>query len=281
MTSASTIPADPARIDPSIRAVIMDRLSAIESEHGVRILFACESGSRGWGFASPDSENDVRFIYVHPVEWYLSLSPGPDVIELPVDQVYDIGGWELRKALNLLKKGNPTVVEWLNSPVTYRSEPGFLRGIRSAATAVHRPEKSLHHYLHMAQGNFHKYLCGDRINLKKYLYVLRPLLACMWIRSEYGIPPMRFQDLVDRMVTDSELCQAIDELLARKALISESACGHPIPLLHNFITATLAGLEAMPAQPESLRPDFTILDRLMVDTVLESVLPVTGHAPDE
>ena len=98
-------------ITPGVRSDIQVRLSAIEAEHGVRVLYACESGSRGWGFASPDSDYDVRFIYVHPLPWYLRVSAQRDVIEVPISDELDINGWELRKALSLLKKGNATLIE--------------------------------------------------------------------------------------------------------------------------------------------------------------------------
>lgn len=178
-------------IDPETRTEIEQRLAIIESEHNVRVLFACESGSRGWGFASPDSDYDVRFIYVHPLPWYLHVSKERDVIELPISDVLDINGWELRKALGLLKKGNATLIEWLDSPIVYRADTTFLDGIRAAACKTYQPERSFHHYVHMARGNYRMYLRGDMVRLKKYLYVLRPLLATLWIEQGRGIAPMR------------------------------------------------------------------------------------------
>lgn len=168
-------------IDPTIRAEIMARLTEIERTHDVRVLFACESGSRGWGFASPDSDYDVRFLYVHPLPWYLSVADQRDVIEQPVSPVFDVSGWELKKALGLLRGGNATLIEWLDSPVVYRADAHFLAQIRAVASAVHRPERGFHHYLHMAKKNFREHLQGDAIKLKKYLYVLRPILAAQWI----------------------------------------------------------------------------------------------------
>ena len=120
--------ADP--IDPTVRSEIEARLLVIEAEHGVRVLYACESGSRGWGFASPDSDYDVRFIYAHPLPWYLRVAAERDVIELPISGDLDINGWELRKALGLLKKGNATLIEWLGSPIVYRADPEFLYSMR-------------------------------------------------------------------------------------------------------------------------------------------------------
>lgn len=168
-------------IDPAVRAKIDTRLAVIEGERSVRVLFACESGSRGWGFASPDSDYDVRFLYVHPLPWYLQVSAGREVIELPISGDLDMNGWELRKALGLLKKGNATLIEWLDSPVIYRADERFLHAMRDAARLTHRPERSFHHYVHMARKNYREYLRGDTVRLKKYLYVLRPLLAALWI----------------------------------------------------------------------------------------------------
>ncbi|WP_246156199.1 nucleotidyltransferase domain-containing protein [Thiohalocapsa marina] len=193
---------DPDPIAPERRAEIAAQLAAIEDAHGVRILYACESGSRGWGFASPDSDYDVRFLYVHPLAWYLRVHPQRDVIEQPIDGDLDINGWELRKALALLGKGNATLVEWLDSPIIYRADPHFLTAMREAARELHRPERSFHHYVHMARGNDREFLTRGQVRLKKYLYVLRPLLATLWIEQGRGPAPMRFETLVDALIEE-------------------------------------------------------------------------------
>lgn len=261
-------------IDPETRTEIEQRLAIIESEHNVRVLFACESGSRGWGFASPDSDYDVRFIYVHPLPWYLHVSKERDVIELPISDVLDINGWELRKALGLLKKGNATLIEWLDSPIVYRADTTFLDGIRAAACKTYQPERSFHHYVHMARGNYRMYLRGDMVRLKKYLYVLRPLLATLWIEQGRGIAPMRFQDLVETIITDADLLNAIDHLLAIKRNAMESEYGHPQPIINAFIDTELARLEAaLPPTPANI--DFSVLDRLLMNTVMPSYSAIT------
>lgn len=234
-------------IDPAIRAEIEKTLARIEKEHAVKVLFACESGSRGWGFASPDSDYDVRFIYAHQLDWYLTVFPGRDVIELPINEIYDVSGWDLRKALGLLRNGNATLVEWLSSPVVYRAEPSFLAAVRHAAQEVHRPERAFHHYLHMAKKNYREHLLGDAVRLKKYLYVLRPLLACLWIEQQRGPVPMRFQDLVDTLVTGDALKSAIDTLLTIKRRALESELGKPIPAINQFIAFQLERLNHTPA----------------------------------
>ncbi|MFM2055684.1 MAG: hypothetical protein RLY71_69 [Pseudomonadota bacterium] len=254
-------------IAPAVRADILARLQAIEAEHGVRVLFACESGSRGWGFASPDSDYDVRFIYVHPLPWYLRVSAQRDVIELPISGELDINGWELRKALGLLKKGNATLIEWLDSPVVYRVDEEFLAAMRQAVQQVHQAERSFHHYVHMARKNYREHLKGETVRLKKYLYVLRPLLATLWIEQGRGVAPMRFQDLVDAIVADQALGDAIARLLAIKRAAMESEYGEPLPAINAFIHQQLSRLEAVPP-PLRQDTDFAVLDQLLLDTVL-------------
>ena len=254
-------------VSDAIRSDILDRLSAIEVEHSVRVLYACESGSRGWGFASPDSDYDVRFIYVHQLPWYLLVSAQRDVIEVPISDELDINGWELRKALGLLKRGNATLIEWLDSPVVYLADAEFLQEIRGAARQIHQAERSFHHYVHMARKNYREYLRGDIVRLKKYLYVLRPLLATLWIEQGLGVAPMRFQDLVDAIVTDPVLLGAIAQLLTIKRAAMESEYGKPLPIINAFIDSELTRLETvLPPLPRDT--DFAVLDRLLMGTVL-------------
>ena len=254
-------------VNPEVATEIDVRLRAIEAEFGVRILYACESGSRGWGFASPDSDYDVRFIYVHPLAWYLQVYPQRDVIELPISDELDINGWELRKALGLLRKGNATLIEWLDSPIVYRADACFLQAVRTAACQVHRPERSFHHYIHMARKNYREYLCGDTVRLKKYLYVLRPLLAALWIEQGRGVAPMRFQELVDAILADPALIAAVKVLLDMKRRSGERAHGQPMPVINAFIEAELARLEVF-SPAAGRETDFSILDQVLMETVL-------------
>ncbi len=251
-------------VDPELRSQILHILDAIEQRFGVRILYACETGSRGWGFSSPDSDYDVRFIYIHSLDWYLRVSPGRDVIELPIEGLLDINGWELRKALGLLKKGNATLVEWISSPIVYRQNDGFYGRLREVSEKTHRPERSFHHYLHMAKGNFRGYLLGDHVRLKKYLYVLRPVLACLWIERGLGVVPMRFESLVDGIVDEPRLRKSIDRLLVHKRAASETEYGGTIPEINAFLQRELTRLESNP--PDSTQaPDDTALDRLLYE----------------
>lgn len=220
------------------------RLGAIEAEEGVRVIFACESGSRAWGFASNDSDFDVRFLYVHRREWYLSVEMGRDVIERPIVDDYDVNGWELRKALRLFARSNPPLLEWLGSPIVYREVTGVATALRGLARRHHSPLACLHHYLHMARGNFRDYLRGPQVKRKKYLYVLRPLLAMRWIEAGRGVVPTEFALLLDHLPDDAELKLALDDLLAKKRAGSELDEGPRIEPISRFIEAELARHDA-------------------------------------
>lgn len=226
---------------------IQETLTRIEAEHGVRILYACESGSRGWGFDSADSDWDVRFIYCHPRDWYLSVEEGRDVIELPIDDPLDVNGWDLRKSLRLMKKSNPVLLEWLASPIVYREDVGAIAAYRALAQDFYQPAACLHHYLHMAKGNFREYLQGDTVWLKKYFYVLRPVLACLWIERVSGVVPMVFDDLVAGVVRDEELKSSIAKLAALKRSGAELDNGARIPAIHAFLEREIVRLEEIVA----------------------------------
>ncbi|MBY9079177.1 nucleotidyltransferase domain-containing protein [Paenibacillus sp. HN-1] len=200
-----------------INQVILEELRSIEEEEGVRILYACESGSRAWGFPSKDSDYDVRFIYIRPVDWYLSIFDKRDVIERPISDMLDINGWDLRKALSLFRKSNPPLLEWLQSPIVYKENRLITEQIREISPLTFSPKSCIHHYLHMAKGNYRDYLQGDQVKIKKYFYVLRPILACEWIEKYDAMPPIEFDRLVEELVAaGSDLRAVIDELLVRK-----------------------------------------------------------------
>lgn len=200
-----------------IQQQIIEELNAIEREEQVRILYACESGSRAWGFPSQDSDYDVRFIYIRPLDWYLSIDEKRDVIERPISNMLDINGWDLKKALKLFRKSNPPLHEWLQSPIQYMENYSVAERIRHISPLSFSPKSCMYHYLHMAKGNYRDYLQGEQVKIKKYFYVLRPILACEWIEKYNSMPPIDFQTLLDALVPEgSELKEVIMELLARK-----------------------------------------------------------------
>lgn len=222
---------------------IDSELKRIEQEEGVRILYACESGSRVWGFPSKDSDYDVRFIYVRPVDWYLSIFEKRDVIERPISDQLDINGWDLKKALNLFRKSNPPLLEWLQSPIQYLEQYSVTEKIRQLSPLTFSPRSSMYHYLHMAKGNFREYLQGEYVKIKKYFYVLRPILACQWIEERGSMPPMEFEDLVEQMLPESQLKQEVYTLLTRKKAGVEFDLEPKITVINDFLDRQIAYFE--------------------------------------
>ncbi|RPJ20944.1 MAG: nucleotidyltransferase domain-containing protein [Planctomycetaceae bacterium] len=247
---------------------IQVELGRIERDQNVCILYACESGSRAWGFESQDSDFDVRFIYVQPTQWYLRVMLGRDVIEPPADEVLDISGWDLRKALQLLRSSNPPLLEWLQSPIVYRERQDITAWIRELMPQYYQPATCHYHYLHMAQGNNREYLQGDVVWLKKYLYVLRPVLACLWIERDYGVVPMKFDALIDRILDDGELKTAVQDMVRRKKDGDELARGPRIPIISDFLERELARLSEKPAPPAT-RTSTDDLDRVFRRCLIE------------
>jgi uncharacterized protein len=267
MNNEALISAHP--IDPTMRAQILDNLRQLETQHDVKVLLACESGSRGWGFASPDSDYDVRFIYVNRLSWYLTVEARRDVIELPISGDLDINGWDLRKTLQLLRQSNPTLLEWLRSPVLYLEESDAVTRLRSLAQTGFSPVRGYHHYLSMAKKNFREHLRGEAVRYKKYLYVLRPLLAARWIRDGRGVPPMRFAALAEATLNDKTLLDEINRLLEVKMRAGEAATSPRWIGIHDFIESELEAA-AQHVVADSARPNTAAVDAFMAETVLNN-----------
>jgi uncharacterized protein len=251
-------------IEPAIRTEILERLRRLEAEESIRILYAVESGSRAWGFPSKDSDYDVRFIYLRPRDWYLSfrLEQKPDTIERPIVDEIDCSGWDIRKTLQLFVKSNPPLLEWLDSSIIYQNRMNFAQKLRALRTEFFSPPACAYHYLHMAQGNFRSYLQGETVRLKKYFYVLRPLLAVKWIEQHRGVVPMLFRDLLATVVDQPALIASIDALIHRKMQGDELDEGPPIPVIKEFIDAEMERLAGW--KPDAFRGkvDYEKLDLL-------------------
>ena len=241
-----------------MKKIIIEKLKEIETAEQVRVLYAAESGSRAWGFASPDSDYDVRFIYAREPEAYFSILPKRDVIEWQLDETLDISGWDIQKMFRLLLKSNPTLFEWASSPVVYQTTDDWER-LRPVLNDAFSSKAGMHHYLSMAHGNYREYLKGETVRIKKYLYVLRPILACEWILDWGTPPPMLFRELVDAEL-ETSVWPLVDELLALKQTRSEIDVMPRIDPLNRYIEMELEKLaeaiRQMPAQnggdPEAL-----------------------------
>ncbi|WP_040949762.1 nucleotidyltransferase domain-containing protein [Gorillibacterium massiliense] len=236
----------------AIQKVITEQLDFLEQQEQIRILYACESGSRAWGFPSQDSDYDVRFIYIRQPDWYLSIFDKRDVIERPISEKLDISGWDLRKALNLYRKSNPPLLEWLQSPIRYAEKHGAAKQLREISPLTFSPKSCMYHYLNMARGNYRMYLQGDRVKIKKYFYVLRPVLACEWIERFNEMPPMEFDVLVDRLIPkDEELWHIIQQLLARKKAGDELDYEPRLNPINDYLEDRLQKLEKIAAAMKS------------------------------
>ena len=243
--------------------VIEEQLKEIEEKENVKIIYCVESGSRAWGFASPDSDYDVRFIYVRNKEYYLKLNKNRDVIEWRLDDVLDINGWDIQKALRLLYKSNPTLFEWSMSPMVYKTTPQWEK-ISGIISQYFLEKTGVYHYLSMAKGNYREYLKTDEVKLKKYFYVIRPILACKWILNKKTAPPMLFSELMNECL-DDELKPEINRLLEIKKQTSELGKGKRIDVINDYIEKELAEIEKKADMIENKYNDWEILNKIFLE----------------
>ena len=248
---------------------VIQRIKEIERQYGVRVLLAVESGSRAWGFASPDSDYDVRFIYVHPKDWYLSLEERRDVIEeLDPEGILDVSGWDLKKALSLMARCNCAFVEWLGSPIIYYKDDAFCQEIIGLKDLFFRKVSAVNHYYHMAMNHDKRYLERRGCELKRFMYHIRGLLAARWAMEKDTYPPVPFLHLVDSEVEEAEIKEKLMELVSLKKRSKEHD--------REIVDDTLIGFAAMAAEeireqlgsfPAEPRPDYSVLDRFFLKVI--------------
>ena len=253
----------------TITEKVQKRLAWIETKHKVRVLYACESGSRAWGFPSRDSDYDVRFLYAHPPSWYMAINieNKRDVIEQPIEDNLDLSGWDIRKALQLFRKSNPPLLEWLNSPIVYQNRAGACTRMHALMGQYYSPKSCQYHYLHMARGNYREYLKGDRVWVKKYFYVLRPLLAIKWIDQVGTVMPTEFTKMLDALVEDDHLYEAINNLIGQKRAGCELEEGPRIPVISDFVAGELERLAGARFDGASQNNNLEPLNKLFLELV--------------
>lgn len=248
---------------------IQEKLDEIEKKENVKILHAVESGSRAWGFASPDSDYDVRFVYVRPKESYLSIEEPKDVIEYQLDEVLDVNGWDLKKALKLFAKGNATLYEWSGSPVVYRTTPEWER-IREVSKQYFSEKTAVCHYYGTANSTYMEHLQGETVRYKKYFYALRPLLAAEYIERYHEAPPVPFADLLIMELPET-FRSALDELLEIKKRTTEKEMNPQMPAIREFIETELKKQKGIgDGLPNDHNKDLRALDGIFRE-VLETV----------
>lgn len=219
-----------------MRQEIISKLNEIEKKEHVKIIYAVESGSRAWGFESIDSDYDVRFIYVRDKNEYLCLEEKSDVIQLPIDDVFDISGWDIKKALKLLYKSNPSLLEWFASPIVYKEtkEASYIREV----IPLYFSQKKLYcHYQRMAKTSL-KYMNNEKVSVKKYLYILRCILSSQYIVHNKKQPPIEIERLIECELP-SELREDMNKLLMIKKNSNEKKYVDHISSLDEFIFTNL------------------------------------------
>lgn len=216
-----------------ITELINKKLDELEHKEHIRILHAVESGSRSWGFASTDSDYDIRFIYIRPLQDYLRLEKQQDFIDWELNETFDINGWDIRKALAHVHKSNAVLFEWKNSPIVYRTTNQW-QEIKSGMDSYFSVKTAAYQYYGTARSNFQAFLQTEQIKYKKYFYVIRPLLACRWILEKKCPPPVLFSELMESQL-DKELYPAVEKLLEIKSSVTESYAGNRIEALNQYL----------------------------------------------
>ncbi|MDE5696506.1 MAG: nucleotidyltransferase domain-containing protein [Lachnospiraceae bacterium] len=248
----------------SIEELVSLKLKEIEETEHVKILHAVESGSRAWGFASPDSDYDVRFIYMRDQKYYLGLQPKQDFIDWELDETLDINGWDLSKTLQHFHKSNATLFEWANSPVVYRTTPEW-RQIYTAAEKYFSRKSAMYHYYGTARKNYHEHLTDEYVKYKKYFYVLRPILACRWIEKKACPPPVLFEELASEVLAE-DLKDVVNQLLETKKRMTESGKGPRIDHLNTYIENQFIYYKAtIDAMDDDRTPDWEILNQVFLN----------------
>lgn len=255
--------------------IILKELLKIEEQENVKIIMAIESGSRAWGFASPDSDYDVRFIYVRQEEEYLKLEKIRDVIEWKLDDVLDINGWDVKKALQLLHNSNPTVFEWCVSPIVYCETKEFI-WLKVILPQYFSVKKSLYHYLHTSEAHYKTHLLGDEVKLKKYFYALRPLLASKWILDKKTAPPMLFEDLMQEELI-AELIPEVSRLLDMKKTLPEMGKAPRIQIINDYIESELNEIKVAAEVVEDLQASWAPLNELFLRMINERANENSNH----
>ena len=220
-----------------MKTKILEKLAEIERERNIDILFAVESGSRAWGFASPDSDYDIRFVYKHKTDWYLNLWEQKDTIEFMTEDDLDGSGWDLRKALKLLAKSNASFLGWLFSPVIYRADESFLNDIKSLAINNFNPVSGFYHYHSMSKG-FEESLDTEKMTLKSYFYAIRTSLCANWIYKKGSVPPVLFTELYP--IIDVKYHALLDRLIEIKSREIEKSQEPVDPILIALVRETVA-----------------------------------------
>ena len=240
-------------------------LTKIEQTKNVQILYACETGSRAWGFPSPDSDYDVRFIYRHERDWYLSLSQHKNTIEYMVDETWDVTGWDLRKSLLLLKKSNAALIERFQSPMVYSEAGNFKDEFKHLIKTYYSPTAVFFHHYSQAKNFWETLKDASDVKLKSYFYLIRSLLSCNWIIQKKSVLPMHIEGLM--VLIDDDKRKRLRALIQLKAGVGEKYLHPKDEGLNKWIMDLWALIEASKENLGVNRTDMKQLNDFFLQTI--------------
>ncbi|THE10260.1 nucleotidyltransferase domain-containing protein [Bacillus timonensis] len=255
---------------------IIEVLNQIETEYAIKILYACEAGSRTWGISSEDSDYDVRFIYIHKTDWYLSIDQKRDVLEIPkhdkvnisLNPLVDMSGWELTKALRLFRKSNPGLLEWLHSTIIYSQTNSFVDKMQQLEPQIFSPNACIYHYVKMAKGNF-KAIQEKEPNIKTYMNVIRPLLMAKYIQKYNRMGNLEMNSLIKELLPNDALKTNIENMMKLKS-IGENLKEHNF-IIDTFINEQFSNLKQDISKPKRNISDHTPqLNQLFRETLTKA-----------
>lgn len=244
---------------------IKQKLAELAQQHNIHILYACESGSRAWGFPSPNSDYDVRFIYVHRFEKYLAIDNPASHLTFPIDDELDLHGWDLKKTLQLIRKSNTTPFEWLQSPIIYQQNAPIANQLWQLCADFFNARGNIHHYLGIAKSALQSSE-GQQIGIKKLFYVLRPLLCAKWCLEKQQIAPMAITPLLTLLPDD--LSQQINDIIALKATMTESTPITIDPKILLFIEQSMIEIKESLQAIDEQHFKADKLDRFFIQTLM-------------
>ncbi|MFM2393688.1 MAG: hypothetical protein RLZZ546_1670 [Bacteroidota bacterium] len=248
---------------------ISQYLKQIQIEKDIKILLASEAGSRAWGFPSPDSDYDVRFIYVHKRNWYLSINEKKDTIEKMYNEnEFDISGWDLKKSLNLLLKSNAPLLEIIQSPIFYMNDQDFVSKFIGLANMSYSKIAVMHHYLSMAKKTYSEINKNESIKLKKLFYSLRTAAVCKWIEDREEIPPTAFQTLIQKLDLDNHLKERINELIELKSNKDENYLHPQENEINHFIESCIIKAESIAAYLPVSKGNIEDFNSLFIESII-------------
>ena len=240
---------------------ISNILKEIELKKNIKILYACETGSRAWGFPSPDSDFDIRFIYMHERDWYLSLSHKKDTIE-HMDGDLDITGWDLKKGLTLLKKSNAALIERFQSPIEYYAVSGFKDEYKKLVESYYSPTAVFFHHYSLAKKFWEEIEGKDEFKLKSFFYLVRSLLSCNWILQDKNVLPMHIEGLMQ--YAEEAVKDKLRELINLKARVKEKYLHRKDDMLNEWILEKLRHLETAGQSLGVNRTDMSLLNEFFL-----------------